>query len=409
MANINFTGKGQPGNLLDPKNWMGGVVPAGIDGTAVITTDVGGPVNGTFTVNNLMLLGPEHITFTGTLNTLGAVGCQGLMVCVGAVATFAPGAVFNDHQDLIVGLGGTGTIVGAGTGSNHSVINSFNTKLGAQVRGNGTITIDDGVWNNSAGIVVGDWGKGTINVIDGGSVVVGGSVELGLAAGSSGTVNIASGGSVTVDGILWVGATGAATPDSIGVISVGVGSSLTTGNMLYVNKGSEIDMTGGTVSGGATTNCVTVLNGGLISGFGTLATPDGTAIQDAGIIRATGGTLAITQNIKGVGAIQIGANSTAALTGSSLGLAGIAFIGPNATLSLAHGAVVTSAISGFALTDMISMANITAVSFTASTGVLKLMNNATAVGSLHMVGNFTGDTFAVHQSAGTGIITLQHS
>jgi hypothetical protein len=32
-----------------------------------------------------------------------------------------------------------------------------------------------------------------------------------------------------------------------------------------------------------------------------------------------------------------------------------------------------------------------------------------AVGSLHMVGNFTSETFAMHQSAGTGIITLQHS
>ncbi len=62
---ITFSGKGQPGNLLDPHNWHGDVTP-GIDDTALITMNVGGPVSGTFSVNNMMLLGTETITFTGT-------------------------------------------------------------------------------------------------------------------------------------------------------------------------------------------------------------------------------------------------------------------------------------------------------------------------------------------------------
>jgi hypothetical protein len=40
---IKFSGKGQAGNLLDPKNWIGGVVP-GVNDTALITENVGGPV-----------------------------------------------------------------------------------------------------------------------------------------------------------------------------------------------------------------------------------------------------------------------------------------------------------------------------------------------------------------------------
>ena len=88
---IEFSGKGQPGDLLDPKNWYGGVVP-GIDNSALITINVGGPVGGTFSVNNLMLLGSESIVFTGTVDTAGVGACQGVMICEGATATFAPGA-----------------------------------------------------------------------------------------------------------------------------------------------------------------------------------------------------------------------------------------------------------------------------------------------------------------------------
>ncbi len=67
---ITFSGDGQTSILLDPRNWIGGVVPGGRN-TALITMDVGGPVNGAFSVNNLRLPGTETITFTGTLNTLG--------------------------------------------------------------------------------------------------------------------------------------------------------------------------------------------------------------------------------------------------------------------------------------------------------------------------------------------------
>ena len=86
----------------------------------------------------------------------------------------------------------------------------------------------------------------------------------------------------------------------------------------------------------------------------------------------------------------------------------IAFIGPDATLSLAHGAIVTAPIAGFSIGDVIAMAHVTAVSFAASTGMLTLSENNVTVASLHLVGSFAGDTFAVHQSATDAMITLQH-
>ena len=57
-------------------------------------------------------------------------------------------------------------------------------------------------------------------------------------------------------------------PAHTGIVNVGMGGSLTTGDMIFVNTGSELDIAGGTVKGGVTTNCVNVRSGGVISGFG---------------------------------------------------------------------------------------------------------------------------------------------
>ena len=76
-----YTGKGIPGDLSDPNNWAGGIVP-GNNGFAEITMNVGAPIGGTYSVNNIMLLGSEQITFTGTLDTTGALSCVMAFMCV---------------------------------------------------------------------------------------------------------------------------------------------------------------------------------------------------------------------------------------------------------------------------------------------------------------------------------------
>ena len=119
-------------------------------------------------------------------------------------------------------------------------------------------------------------------------------------------------------------------------------------------------------------------------------------------------TLLVDDSVGGKGAIQIAADSTATITGSSLKLASIAFIGPDATLTLAQGSDVTASISGFAIGDIIAMAHIDAVTFAASTGTLTLGAHNATVESLHLVGNFTGDTFGVQQTTGDALITLHH-
>jgi len=399
---ITFSGKGQAGNLLDPHNWTGSVAP-GVNDTALITKNVGGPVAGTFSVNNMMLLGTETITFTGTLDTAGVGACQGLMVCAGAVAAFAPGATLNDGNVLIVGNDAVGTLLAQGSGIVHSTINSVDANIGKQDDGIGVVTIDDGVWKNSGHAYIGDAGVGTLNVVDNGSVSFGAGVAMAADAGSRGTMTIASGGSVAVAGSLSVGGAATAT------VSVGSGSSLAVAQALSVGAGSTITMAGGMVAGGVTAGRISVLAGGVIAGTGVLTAPDGVTIEDDGVIRASGGTLEVDGSIKGTGAIQIAADSVARITGSSLTLASIAFIGPAATLELTHGSSVTAAISGFAIGDMIAMANVDAVSFNAPTGMLTLTEHGVKVESLHLLGSFTGDTFGVQQTVAGAIIALHHS
>jgi T5SS/PEP-CTERM-associated repeat protein len=406
---IKFSGKGQPGNLLDPNNWVGDVVP-GIDDSALITINIGGPAGGTFSVNNLMLLGTESISFTGAVDTAGVGVCQGVMICEGATATFAPGATLNDGGVLIVGNDAVGALVAQGSGATHSVLNSVNANIGKQDGGVGTVTIDDGVWTDSGHAYIGDTGVGTLNVIDNGVVNVGG--DIAMAAGSKGTMTIASGGSVTVAGVLQVG--GAAAFAGTAKVKVGAGSGLTVDHGIEVGTGSEVDIAGGTVTGGVTAGCIATEGNGLlagagvIAGFGTLATRTGARISDDGVIRAAGGNLEVEGNVGGAGSIQIAANSVATLTGNALTFAGIAFIGADATLSLAQGAKVTAAIAGFAIGDIIAMAKVDAVSFNATTGILTLADLGKTVDSLHLAGSFAGDTFNVNQTATGAVITLSH-
>ena len=406
---IAFNGKGQPGNLLDPKNWAGGAVP-GIGDTALVTTNIGGPFNGTFSVNNMMLLGAEKIVFQGILNTAGVGACKGLMVCDGATAVFTPGAVLNDGNVMIVGNEAAGTVLAQGSGTTHSILNTADGNIGKHAAGVGSVSIDDAIWNNSGHIIVGDEGNGTLAVTHGGKVNVGTDLNVGACTGGTGHVAVAS-GTIAVGGALHVG--GGVAMGGAGVFGVGIGGVVTVAGDLGVGATGQLILAGGSVTDGSvaggTADHLAVQAGGVIAGFGAISATNGAQIWDQGVIRATGGTLTIAGTIGGTGSIEIGANSTAVITASSLKLAGIAFTGANAGLTLAHGSAINAPISGFAIGDILSMASVDAVSFNATTGILSLSNHHAFVENLHFTGNFSGEMFTIHQQNGVGVVGLQHS
>jgi T5SS/PEP-CTERM-associated repeat protein len=329
------------------------------------------------------------------------------MVCDGATAIFAPHAVLNDGNALIVGNDAVGTLLARGSGTARPVLNAATLKLGLQDGGNGTATINDAVLNVSGQSGIGVDGTGTLNVTDDGVASFGNNLNVAPCAGATGDLNIGGGGSVTVAGHLLLG--DLATPaDTAATVGVANGGSLTVDGAIYAGDGSHVGLAGGRITAGVTTDAIDVQAGGAVAGFGSIAVGDGQPIWDAGLIDATGGALTIHDDINGSGKLEIGANSTAVIDASTIKLADIAFVGPDATLALAHGSTVTSALTGFSFGDAIRMVNIDAVSFNPTTGMLALSEHDVTVEKLHMAGSFAGDMFTVQQAPAGALITLQH-
>jgi len=401
---ILYSGKGIAADLNDPHNWIGGIVPGPSD-TGVITKSVGGTVEGTFDINNLMLLGDYTIDFAGSLDTAGAGSCEGLMVCDEATAIFKSTATLSDQNALIVGNDDSGTLVAEGSDTTRSVIGSVNTQIGRDARSDGTIIIDGGIWTNTDSAVIGKLGAGTLSVLNEGSATFDSSLAMAAYAGSSGTLTIAGGGTVDVLGALHEGGASLATFGTAAITIAGT-ATLTVDQALWVGTHCTIDLSGGTLIAGVTADSLKLLAGGVVTGYGTIDVPDASAIQNDGVITAAGGTLELTDNVIGTGTLDIESDSVFKLTGSSIKPAAIDFVGAHATLALAHDASVSGNIIGFAAGDIIAIANIDAVSFTASSGTLKVTEAGGKVLNLHLLGTYTGDSFALHQTASGTQISL---
>jgi T5SS/PEP-CTERM-associated repeat protein len=401
-----YSAKGSAGDLADPLNWAGDVVPNST-GTGVIDFTPTATFDGSLDINNLMLLGSFTLTFAGSLETVGVGNCQGLMVCEDATMVFAPTATLNDGNAFIVGNEGVGTFISEGSGSTQSVVKDNNVQVGRQAGSAGNVTIDDSIWTTTSFSFIGEFGVGSVSVIDDSSALFHGNLFMGAHVGAIGSLAIASGGSVDVIGSLVIGGS-SDTQFGIGEISVASGSTLTVGHQLVVGSGDSISMSGGTALAGVTAQALKIDPGGIITGYGTIG--DSAGIQDNGTICASGGTLTIDGNISGTGNILIEAGSFLQLNGTStIKPSSIDFVGSGSTLALSRGVDLSSKIIGFAAGDIIAMASIDGASFSASSGLLKLSEHGSTLSTLHLVGSYSGDIFGVTQTTAGAQITLSHS
>lgn len=167
-------------------------------------------------------------------------------------------------------------------------------------------------------------------------------------------------------------------------------------------------------TGGATAGKLTIDAGHLLSGAGTITAAAG--VLNQGTVTAQNGTLRITGAIGGAGRLQIGAAGTLDLSSATADTDAIAFAAPAATL-LVGGAICQQgsqqgsqqgAISGFVQGDTIGYvgnATVTSAVYQAApagnlgTGTLTLKSGSTTLGSLGLVGNFTGYSFQVTPGA----------
>ncbi|WP_292437475.1 autotransporter domain-containing protein, partial [Mesorhizobium sp.] len=240
----------------------------------------------------------------------------------GAATVDGAGSTWTNTSDIVVGLGGTGTLAITNAGTVTSGVGFIADYLGAT----GTVTVDGAgsAWTNTGDLYVGNGGIGTIAITNGGTVM-NNLGFVGYAGSSSGTA--------TVDGI-------GSTWTNSGDLHVGEAG---TGTLHISNGGAVSDVNALVAYDVVSSGAVTVdglgstwTNSGYlgVQGNGTLAvTQGGTVISaDANVGSAPGTTG--TATIDGVG-------SNWTITSSLiLGVAG------NGVLTVSNGGLVSD-VDGF--------------------------------------------------------------
>ncbi len=406
MATKTYTGAGQAGNWTDPSNWAGGV-PGSLD-TALVNGGPNQTVTSSMAVGNLMAIGGETLTFTGTVTSYGNGPCTGVMVCIGSTLDFAPGSTLDDEAKLIVGVAGVGSFVADGTASQQTTINALNVTLGLQTGGSGIMTVDDATVNTGC-IWDGFVGNGSMTITDHGTVNDTGDFVEACTAGNTGSLSLTNGATLNVGGGVIIGGISTTAAAGTATASIGAGSTLDVKGAMHVEAGSTVSLAGGTISSGDSGGYMVVMSGASIKGNGVLtsAAPNGGYENDNGMIEASGGTLRVDGTVFGSGAMQIDAGATLAITSQIINPIGITFAGSGSTLDINHGANIQAQLNGFTFGDQIVTSGVSSATWSASNDVLTLYNGSQVVDMLHVLGSYAGDTFQVSQNGSNSIITLQ--
>ena len=155
-----------------------------------LSTDVSGIILGT---GSLVKVGAGTLTLSGSANLGGTTIDGGTLAVRGGTLNIDAGGGATT-QNLIVGLGGVGTLAV----QNGGTLTDFGGFIGNLPGSQGTATVSgaNSTWTNTDTIVVGGLGAGTLSIQDGGTVNGGGGGSIGLAAGSTGTVTVTGPGSI---------------------------------------------------------------------------------------------------------------------------------------------------------------------------------------------------------------------
>ncbi len=330
---------------------------------------------------------PSQLTGTGTINTCGLVSDIPLVFdkTHGLTQTITLNSL--SGQNVSINLDVTGTYssqfaLGAGWNGAGSLmikdglaVNSDNGYLGYRSGSSGTATVSGSgsIWDNYSDFYVGDFGSGTLNITNGGSVSNAAHGYIGGSLGSTGAVTVDGAGSTwTILRSFYVGNSGS------GTLNITNGGSVSSSYSSYYNGtylghnsayiGCNSGSTGTvTVSGSGstwTTNGVYLHVG--YSGNGTLNVTDGgsvisssmTYVGNSGIgtlnITSGGSVTSGAYNGNGYGYIGVGSGSTGAVTVSGSGSTwtnsnGCLYVGYNGsgTLKITNGGSVITDYYGY--------------------------------------------------------------
>ncbi len=227
-----------------------------------------------------------------------------------------------------------------------------------------------GVLGNSA---LGQWSDSIVNA---GSILA--ATSLGtLSIGSSFFTNIGSIGAVSAANIVF---DDTAILNS-GVVSIGFGSAVqvllydyyaapNSGTSAFTNTGT-IAMQGGilqepTANGLFPAVPIANLSGGSIQGYGLVFA----GIANAGTVEARGGTLLLTQEVMGGGALQVDAGATLELAAPEPAGQIVQFAGSGGTLKLDNPSTFAGTLSGYGAGDVIDLPSAILIGVGNSSGTL---------------------------------------
>ncbi len=389
--------------------------------------------NGTTTVDTLRLQG----SYTANLFQVDIAPATGVVTITLQTATRAALAVTGTGSDTDSWTGASGG--GWANAGNWHDTTTNGAATNAPTSGN-TVVIPGAI---AAGQYTTIGGNGatsdltvTGNVLLTGQVTVGGSVHVSSGAGPAAALALEGGGRLTAGG----------SAEVFGRLEFGGGSTATLPGYALLFGGSLLVLSGSVVQSGGligdsagdviAVDSSSSLNIGTSNGVaGTLTVSASAPAEFSGIIYGSvvnngrlwvsgGGTLFI--DMSGTAASDpFGGNPTIGGTGvltlaegSTLGLgvacsAGIQFMGPNATLTLA--AIPSGAIYGFAAGDRIQVdmpvTGVTYQQVNGSVGTLTLLDGAAPAGVLVLAGVYGGGLNVFHLDAAptgnTATITLQ--
>ena len=291
------------------------------------TVDGGSWINaGNFSVGDLSE-GTLAITNGGTVsNTDGVIGSQA--GATGTVTVSGAGSSWTSSDTLFVGNFGSGSLAVRNGGA----VSSLFARIGSEAGATGTVVVEGAgsLWTNTTNnLIVGGGGNGSLTIRDGGAMTNAGNVFVGSDFGANGAVTVQGAGARWFnDGFLFIGDEGRGTfsiLDGGSAISTGIGSTAAGSSI-----GREADAVGSvTVAGSGSTwvdsGILTVGDAGI--GSLTLANGGSVSANGVSVAAATGST----------GTLNIGAAAGEAAVGAgTLDSPTLAFGAGAGTLNFNH-------------------------------------------------------------------------
>ncbi len=341
--------------------------------------------------STLDLSAASHATFEDTLQVASG------NVQFGSIAADAYGNL-TQTGGTIAGAG-TLTSSGQATLTDGVQTGSGTTRLTAMSTLDGTQQLDGGRTVENSGIL--KWGAGTLQLGTGDA----GSTDHSASLTNTGVLSITTPGSI--------GAPGNGTVTNSGVVIVNTGTAAATIDAPLHSPG-VIQVRGGTLglNGGGDAWSVSVAPDATLH-FGT---PAGaatggaftlhSAVQNAGTIAVSAGTLTLDQGASGAGTFLLDGTATMDFVNGPGDASGLTFLQPGGTAQVDHAAPFNAPITGFGSTDVLDVTPVSYATAVASyaAGTLTVGDGSHSV-AFHLNGSYApaGFHLAADGHGGTAI------